>query len=199
MNEVRAFIAIELPEALKQRLEELVNRLRNQGPPGVKWVKPDGIHLTIKFLGNVPPDSLAGISGAVAESAKGIAPICLRAENLGVFPNPRRTQVIWVGVGGEVDRLISLQKRLETNLARLGFTPEARPFSPHLTLARLGDRMPPEERERLGKFITTCRFEAAAFTADGLSLMRSELRRDGAIYSRLSLITLVGSGSVNHS
>ncbi len=195
MTEIRAFIAIELPEALRLKLARLTAELRQAGPPEVKWVNPDGIHLTLKFLGCIPADTVPRITQAINESVRDIAPIPLKAEGLGVFPHPRRPQVVSVGVSGDVERLAGLEKRIETRLTPLGFAPESRPFTAHLTLARAKDQMTPEERERLGQLVMTARFAATPFTADGVSLMRSELRRDGAIYTRLSFSRLDNSAA----
>jgi 2'-5' RNA ligase len=157
----------------------------------VKWVDPYNIHLTLKFLGNVAVDMLDDITGALEKAAQGIAPFHLKVKELGVFPNLRRVQVAWVGISGEVDKLAQLQQRIESNLAPLGFAPESRPFVPHLTLARLRDQALLAERQRFGQLITGTRFEAAnAIKVNALSLMRSQLTREGAIYSRISSVGL---------
>ena len=112
---------------------------------------------------------------------------------MGVFPNLRRVQVVWVGMDGEIDKLRQLQKRIEFNLAPLGFAAETRPFTPHLTLARLRDRALPGERERLGQLIAGTKFETVhTIKVDSINLMRSQLTREGAIYSRLSSVELRG-------
>jgi 2'-5' RNA ligase len=191
VEQVRCFIAIELPEAVKAGLTRLQAQLTSASLTPVKWVDPYGIHLTLKFLGNVNLDRISQITGAIEEAAQGIPPFHLEVKDLGVFPNPRRVQVVWVGVGGEVDKLLQLQKRLETNLARLGFAPEPRAFTPHLTLARVRDQASPDERQKLGQFISDNKFEAAySFPVDSISLMRSQLTREGAIYSQISSVTL---------
>lgn len=195
MMEIRAFIAIELPEELRLKLGRLVSDLKKSGPSGIKWVNPNGIHLTLKFLGSVPAEKLPRITQAIESAANGTQAIPLRADGLGAFPNTRRPQIVWVGISGDTTRLATLQKRIDSNLIPLGFTPEARPFTAHLTLARMREQMTPEERERLGRLLVASRFEASAFTADGVSLMRSELRREGAVYTRLSLSQLASEES----
>jgi len=191
MEQVRCFIAIELPEELKAGLSQLQSRLKVGEQAGVKWVDPYSIHLTLKFLGSVAVDRIDEITGAIEEATQGTSPFHLEVKELGVFPNLRRVQVAWVGISGEVDKLGQLQRRIESNLARLGFAPESRPFTPHLTLARLRDRALPDERQRFGQLIASTRFEAA-FTIDvnTISLMKSQLTREGAIYSRISSIGL---------
>jgi len=191
MDLVRSFIAIELPDELKQGLTQLEAQLKMGKQPWVKWVDPYSIHLTLKFLGSIAVDRTSEITRAMAEAVQGISPFHLEAKDLGVFPNLRRVQVIWVGVSGGVDKLNQLQQHLESNLARLGFASESRPFTPHLTLARLRDRASLDERQSLGQLIASTRFEAAyTIKVDAINLMRSQLTREGAIYSRISSVEL---------
>ena len=191
MEQVRCFIAIGLPDEIKEGLVQLQAQLKSGNQPGVKWVDPYGIHLTLKFLGSVAADRIDPITGAMGEAAQGIPPFRLKVEGLGVFPSLRRVQVVWVGVSGEVDRLAQLQQRIESNLAGLGFAPERRRFTPHLTLARLRDRASLDERQRFGQLIAGTKFELAySFQVDAISLMRSQLTREGAIYSRISAVEL---------
>jgi 2'-5' RNA ligase len=191
METVRCFIAIELPDEVKAGLKDIQARLKSGSQAPVKWVDPYGVHLTLKFLGGVDGAKIAPITAAVAEAAKGIAPFSLKVEGLGAFPNLRRVQVVWVGVSGEVDRLSDLQQRLENNLAGLGFAPEKRRFTPHLTLARVRDQASLAEREGLGQLIAGTESKASyGFPVTEVSLMRSQLTREGAIYSRLSAAAL---------
>jgi len=191
MEQVRCFIAVELPDELKKGLTQLQSRLKLGEQSWVKWVDPYSIHLTLKFLGNVAVDRIGEITGAIGEAAQGMSPLYLEVKELGVFPNLRRVQVAWVGVSGEVDKLGQLQQRIESNLAHLGFAPESRPFTPHLTLARIRDQASPAERQRFGELIVSTRFETAyTIEVDAISLMKSQLTREGANYSRISSIGL---------
>jgi 2'-5' RNA ligase len=191
MEPVRCFIAVGLIDEIKARLKELQAQLKSGGQASIKWVDPYSIHLTLKFLGDVDAAKIPPITAAMEEAARGIAPFSLKVEGLGAFPNLRRVQVVWVGVGGEVDKLAHLQQRLESNLAGLGFTPEKRRFSPHLTLARVRDRASLDEQEGLGRLIADTKFETAySFPVAAVSLMKSQLTRDGAIYSRISTAEL---------
>ena len=192
MEQVRSFIAIELPDELKLGLTQLEAQLKMSKQPWVKWVDPYSIHLTLKFLGSIAVDRISEITGVMEEAIQGILPFHLEVKDLGVFPNVRRVQVVWVGIRGEVDKLSQLQQHLESNLARLGFAPESRPFTPHLTLARLRNRASLDERQSFGQLIATTRFEAAyTIMVDAISLMRSQLTREGAIYSRISSVRLM--------
>ncbi|MFC1864718.1 RNA 2',3'-cyclic phosphodiesterase [Chloroflexota bacterium] len=191
MEQIRSFIAIELPEELKLEISQLEARLKSGKQPGMKWVAPDSIHLTLKFLGNIVIDRTGEITRAMEEAAKGIPPFQLEVKELGVFPNLKRVQVVWVGISGEVDKLGQLQQGIESNLARLGFAPESRPFTAHLTLARLRNQSSLDEQQRFGQLIAGTRFEAGTIIkVDAISLMRSELTREGAIYSRISSVKL---------
>jgi 2'-5' RNA ligase len=191
MEQIRTFIAIELPDELKLALIRLQDQLKSGSQAPVKWVKPNGIHLTLKFLGNIGIDTVGKITTALEEAVGGISPFHLEAKGLGVFPNLRRVQVIWVGVTGEVDQLRQLQQSIESSLKALGFVPESRPFSPHLTLARLSDRATADERQSLGQLIAGISFETAyAIDVGSIDLMRSQLTRDGAIYTRINSIKL---------
>ena len=191
MEQVRSFIAIELPDELKLGLTQLEAQLKMSKQPWVKWVDPYSIHLTLKFLGSIAVDRISEITRAMEEAIQGIPPFHLEVKDLGVFPNLRRVQVAWVGISGEVDKLSQLQQHLESNLARLGFAPESRPFTPHLTLARLRNRASPDERQSFGQLIANTRFETTyTIKVDAISLMRSQLTREGAIYNQISLVKL---------
>ena len=191
MEQVRSFIAIELPNELKVGLSQLEAQLKSGKQSGVKWVNPYSIHLTLKFLGSIAVDKISQITKSMNEAVQGISPFHLEVKELGAFPNLRRVQVVWVGISGEVDKLAQLQQRIESNLARLGFAPESRPFTPHLTLARLRNQASLDERQRLGELIADTRFEVAyTIKVDTINLMRSQLTREGAVYSRISTVGL---------
>jgi len=193
MEQVRSFIAIELPDELKEGLAQLEAQLKLGKPSSVKWVDPSSIHLTLKFLGNIAVDRISAITQAMEEATQGISPFHLEVTGLGVFPNLKRVQVAWVGIGGEIDKLGQIQQRIESSLAPLGFTAESRLFTPHLTLARLRDRASADERQRFGQLIAGTRFEAVyTIKVASINLMRSQLTREGAIYSRLSTVGLRG-------
>jgi len=191
MEQVRSFIAIELPGELKLGLAQLQTKLESGRQPWVKWVDPNSIHLTLKFLGSVGIDRIDDITRAMEMAVRGISPFRLEVKELGAFPNLRRVQVVWVGVSGEINEVVRLQQQIESSLTPLGFAPEGRRFTPHLTLARLRDGASPDERQRFGQLITATRFETAyTIDVEAINLMRSQLSREGAIYSRISSVGL---------
>jgi len=188
---IRSFIAIELPEEAKKGLQRVQSELSLGRYPFVKCVSPEGIHLTLKFLGNIPEPKLAAIVKVMEQSSQGVTPFPLQITEVGAFPNMRRPRVIWVGIKGELDKLIGWQKRLDEGLVPLGFPREERPFTPHLTLARVRENCSPADRLRFGETVATAHVEIDyKFTVTSLNLMRSQLRPTGAVYSRLAEIKL---------
>jgi 2'-5' RNA ligase len=194
VDTVRSFVAIQLPDELKQEMDEVIGQLKSAGgQTGVKWVDPHSIHLTLKFLGDVAVDRLDEITVALGEATRSIPRFHLAVGGLGVFPNPRRVRVAWVGVSGKTDVLERLQWRVESAMTRLGFAAESRKFTPHLTLARVRERVAPQERQRLGQLVDGSNFESRhGIGVDAVHLMRSQLTSRGAIYSRISSVTLEG-------
>ena len=191
MEQIRSFIAIELPGELKLELSRLQAGLKTPAHPSVKWVDPDSIHLTLKFLGSIAVDRTDDITGAMNEAVRHIPPFHLAIQNLGVFPNPKQVRVVWVGLGGEVTILTRLKRQLEASLAKLGFAAETRPFSAHLTLARLRHQAPPPEREDFGQQVAASKIAISKrFKVTAVSLMKSQLTREGAIYHRLNSVAL---------
>ena len=192
MEQIRSFIAIELPDELKLGLARLEDQLKITGQSWVKWVDPSRIHLTLKFLGSIGIDRISEITETMETAVQGIPPFRLEVKGLGVFPSLKRVQVAWVGISGEIAKLSRLQQRLESNLARLGFTAESRPFTPHLTLARLRNQASSDERRSFGQLIAATRFEAAnTIKATAINLMKSRLTGEGAIYSRIGSVRLI--------
>ena len=190
-SELRLFVACELPSEMKAALTALQDALRRQGAPPVRWVRPGGIHLTLKFLGSVPAQRVTDICAVLAPTVDGIRPLQLSLGSLGTFGGRRGARVVWVGVNGDVERAAQLQRRVEEALARLGFPTEERAFSPHLTLARVPDHVGSAERERLWDLTKALAApEAASVTIREVSLMRSVLGPSGAVYERLAAFPL---------
>jgi len=191
MKQIRSFIAIELPEQLKQELVILEAELKDKSGISAKWVDPYSIHLTIKFLGNVSVDKIDGILSVMEKAVTGTSPFSLQITGLGAFPNLNRVQVAWVGLAGELNKLAELQKRLESGLVSFGFPVESRAFKPHLTLARVRDRVPLIDRQRFGRIIAETGFKAENdIKVASINLMKSELTREGAIYSCTGTVAL---------
>jgi RNA 2',3'-cyclic 3'-phosphodiesterase len=190
VEDIRAFVAIPLPGYIKQKLGEVQERLKTIRSP-TRWVAPESIHLTLKFLDSITEDTATAVTGVMEEAAIICGPFRLTLKGLGVFPNARKVQVVWAGVGGDIVKLVDLQKELDSGLSSLGFTPESRPFSAHLTLARMKDEAGASDREAMGRLIEATSFEGGEFQVDSFSLMRSQLRREGPLYTPLASVSLI--------
>jgi 2'-5' RNA ligase len=196
MEILRLFVAIELPPDVRSALAETQLALQRSDPAAarlVKWVDVSSIHLTLKFLGDAPDTSLGALRSALARAAAGRPSLVLSLGQAGCFPNARQPRVLWVGVAGENERLASLQQAVEAQIAPLGFPTESRRFSPHLTLGRVRDDADAAARQRLGSALQSARVAPASFVASSISLMRSELRPSGAVYTRLAEAALPGA------
>nr|MBC7245472.1 RNA 2',3'-cyclic phosphodiesterase [Chloroflexota bacterium] len=192
MEQIRTFVAIELDDALKNALRQVQEELKRAPVSRIgRWVSPDGIHLTLKFLGNVSTERLPEIIQAMERGCRSTAPFTIALSQPGFFPNTRRLRVVWVGLTGDMDALQRLQRALESELNALGFPPEKRGFQPHLTLARIRDYARPNEREEMAKRIVATQVETSiSMLVREVHLMRSDLRPTGAVYTRLATVPL---------
>jgi RNA 2',3'-cyclic 3'-phosphodiesterase len=183
---MRAFIAIELPEDVKNGLRDLESSLKTSNPASAKWVDPCSIHLTLKFLGNTRLDLIPTITSELDSICKNTPSFSLAITELGAFPDARRVQVVWVGLTGDLSDLNRIQKRVEAAISPLGYPTEKRPFVPHLTLARVRDSASFLDRQNLGSLISRSRINASLkLRVDSVSLIQSRLTPEGAIHTKL--------------
>jgi 2'-5' RNA ligase len=187
---LRLFVAIDLPEDVRESLGRLQSDLRRHDLSGLRWTRPDGIHLTLKFLGETPASSLPAIKGALARAVRGAPSFHLALGAPGTFGNRRGPRVLWLDVEGDVEPLQQLQAAVERELAAAGFGPEERAFSPHLTLARVQQPPSPGLAERLSRALAAVTPPRGEIEATELVLMRSSLQAGGAVYSRVAAFPL---------
>ncbi len=194
MEKLRLFIAIPLSESLLKRLADVQYRLQGKVPHrSVRWVRPEGVHLTLKFLGDTPRDKIPTIQEALMVVARNAPTSTLTAEGLGCFPSPSRPRVLWVGLTEPTGRLKVLYEAIEEAMTFLGYKPERHSFTPHLTLGRVRRGVSREGGRQIGEAITGTRVGALeTFTADRFELIRSELKPSGAEYTTLESFALVG-------
>ncbi|MDP2265697.1 MAG: RNA 2',3'-cyclic phosphodiesterase, partial [Thiobacillus sp.] len=188
---IRVFAAIEPPPEVLREIEQIQFRLRKLIHGVIHWTRPEGLHLTLKFFGDVAPGSVAEIGERLACYTRETRALRLRAARVGVFPDLDRPRVIWLGIGGDTQPLEKLQKRIEEGFTTLGFAKENRPFRPHLTLGRV--KTP---RGLLGLAEVTendILYHAGEFTASSLDLIKSDLTPTGAVYTRLACFPLQGT------
>lgn len=173
---IRTFIAIELPEEVKNGLRSLQARLKSSNPNTAKWVDPGSIHLTLKFLGETHLELIPAITSALDNIAAVVPPFSLSVTDLGAFPNLHRVQIVWVGLTGDLPILNRLQRDIETVISPLGFPTEKRTFLPHLTLARMRDTASSQARQMLGSLLSGTRIDIPMKLRVGsVSLMQSRL------------------------
>lgn len=180
----RVFCAIELPEAVRARLQDHIQQLRtNVAHAATSWSRVENIHLTLKFFGNVALDKLPAISHAAARTVTEFSSFEIAVGTTGVFPRPSRAQVLWIGVNDPSGKLSALQQRFEDECPRVTFPKENRPFRPHLTIARIRK---PEGARRLADAHLSMQFEPIPVTLTELIVFRSELSSKGSKYTAIS-------------
>jgi 2'-5' RNA ligase len=182
VTDLRLFIAARPPDAVRRGLDNLLGSLESRGD-GVKWVRSDSIHLTLKFLGSVDETMVRAIDDAAAQCARGVGEIPLTVGRVGTFPDMRRPRVIWVGLTGEIDRLGSVAGALEEACFTLGFPKEGRAFRPHLTLGRVKDRLSVDTIKKIEQKKDVV---LGDMVVDAIELIKSDLRPSGAVYTTLS-------------
>ncbi|MGZ3640287.1 MAG: RNA 2',3'-cyclic phosphodiesterase [Ktedonobacterales bacterium] len=187
----RTFIAVELSDDAREALQRRIARLQRK-LPGVRLADPASLHLTLVFLGELDDDRLNDVIAKSLDAARASRPFSLSLGELGTFGSRRAPRVIWTGVTGDVAPLLSLQQRLASDLESLGFPREERPFSPHLTLARLKQPLAPEIVGQIDALqqAPIPRDERATFAVDHIAVMKSELASSGARYTRLQACPL---------
>jgi len=179
---LRLFVAIVPPPAVRDAAAEVLREMRGLAPEGVRWVPPENVHLTLKFLGNVEPGGVAEVFAAADRAAAGVAPFELGTRGVGAFPSWRRPRVVWLGLddSGPLARLAS---RVETAFAGIGFERETRGFSAHLTLGRVKR---PGDFTALGAYADAHRdLSVGRWHVTRIAVMKSVLGREGATYEAL--------------
>ncbi len=180
----RVFCAIDLPGNLKEQLNARITFLREHvAQTQASWTRPDSIHLTLKFLGETPQSRIDSLSLATSESATGLGRFKILAQQCGSFPRTGVPRVLWIGIDDPEERLVELHSRLEDACAQAGFSREARPFHPHLTLARIRR---PQGARRLAEAHRELAFTPVEFEVSELLVIRSELGKEGSKYTTIS-------------
>lgn len=191
MTSIRSFIAVELSEHARLELTRLQDRLRDISPPKtVRWTSPKNIHLTLHFLGDVPVQRVEEVGRIVREVAAIHAPFTLTLCSLGCFPHTRRPRILWVGLSGQTEVLVNLHRELGEKLRQgIGFQPESRPYSPHLTIGRVSKAVAQGRLSELGQLLEQeipGVGELAILPVEGIHLIRSDLKPGGPVYTSLA-------------
>ncbi len=193
METLRLFIAIELDDAMRRALKRAQTQLQDDKQNGlvaqkiVRWVAPQNIHLTLRFLGNSNSAQVSSLTRVLAQIAQHTAPFTLTARGLGCFPNARRPNNVWVGLEGDVPCAALLARQIDDACAALGFAREERGFIAHLTLGRVKRAAPNAQRTVLGEFIKTIPTETyGIISARAVNLISSDLQPQGPLYTMLA-------------
>lgn len=180
MEKIRTFIAIDIPTELREALGEMISELKRT-PADIKWVQPEAVHLTLKFLGEITPADVQSVFTVMEKVAANHHPFELFSASKGAFPSFRRPRVLWIGINQtNRSRLVQLQREVEQGMAEIGFPEEKRSFSPHLTIGRVRN---PRGIETAVQQFMEYPFPEYSIPVNALLVMKSELRREGARYS----------------
>ncbi len=189
-QEIRSFLAFELPAHMKETVSKVSEDLRTL-PMNIRWVKPGNIHLTVIFMGNIPMDILPQLGEEVQRVCSLYGPFGITIDGVGIFGSKKSPRVLWVGVEGDIERMSFFKKALEKRLRGLGIKGENRKFNPHLTLGRF--KKGPSSFEALDHI----QRKYGGLTSkpgqlNELILYKSELKPGGAVYTKISSWPLTG-------
>jgi len=186
---IRSFLAIELPEPILKKIGEVQGDIRSTHAE-VRWTNPEKIHLTLKFFGNIEESRIDPIFRSIEEPIRDTLPFSLKVRGVGAFPHLKNPRVIWIGLVEEREILTSFQKQIETQLEKVGFQPENRPFHPHLTLGRMKSSRGKEEL--VGRMERHKEEEFGDFEVERVVLFKSDLRPSGPIHTPVREMKLGG-------
>jgi 2'-5' RNA ligase len=187
---LRLFVACEIPEDARRVIASAIETLRQRSGEAVRWVRPDGLHVTLKFLGEVPLRNMPRVKLACQEAVAGHSPFTLEFASIGTFGGREGLRLMWAGIAGDVLRLEALVRSMNTALAVVGFEPERRPFRPHLTLGRVRDEIPTRKRAEIEVAVGKLDIPETPWRVSHVSLMRSHLLAGGARYETLATFPL---------
>lgn len=177
---IRAFISVEIPDEIKGALQGIQQAFRESGDR-VTWVRPQGMHITLKFLGDIEEESIPGIGAWMQKAVDGIEPFVIHLVGTGVFPGMKKPRVLWAGIREGAEDLKKIQEDLDSRLSEIGFPREARPFRPHMTMGRIKEIHDPKRlKARIERYREA---EIGSMRAASIHLFQSQLRPDGAFYT----------------
>lgn len=184
---IRTFAAITVPPSVKKAVEQIQDRFKQTRAP-IKWVNPANLHLTLKFLGNVPEEQVGEIKERLADAGKGISSFILKATEIGVFPNEKRPRVLWLGFSEASEQIQKLVGNIEHQLQKSGFKPGGRKFTPHLTIGRI---RPHGKKSSISQIIQNEKnVSCDSIGVKCFHLIKSDLKPSGSVYTVLNTFDL---------
>jgi 2'-5' RNA ligase len=193
MSVIRAFIALDLTPEIIDCLEQVTNQLQEQmGDVPVRWVAPQNIHLTLKFLGDVSVNNIKVLTALLESEVVSQKPMVISVGGVGAYPKVRSPRVIWVGVESPQE-LLALQRGIDAQTARIGYTPDHRTFSPHQTQGRVSRNASPQEVRKIGDVLSSQKVGFLGVARiHAVQLYRSDLKPSGAVYTKLFTASFKG-------
>ena len=195
-SRVRVFVAVELPDPVKAEMGKLIAAVDALELRGVRTVRAEGLHLTLRFLGDVDSDVVPSIISAMETAAAESAPFELTLAGTGAFPNTATPRTLWVGMKGDLDQLVTLQRGVQSALETAGFGRSGERFSPHVTIARVRDRVSSTHRRRAAAVLNEAIPSPIKVRVDSITLMRSTPQPGGSIYNQLHTAPLGARGTI---
>lgn len=190
-SSLRLFIAVELPDEARSAVSGVIKQVVESGVKNLRPVRPETVHLTLKFLGDVPSNGVDELVERVTPVARARTPFSMALSGAGVFPSPAKTRVLWLGIGGDTKALGELHSGIEDAVAGLGFARDRKPFSPHLTVARLDNRASRADRFLAAEALASVPHpDGVEIPVRSISIMRSILGRGGAIHHLIAELPL---------
>jgi RNA 2',3'-cyclic 3'-phosphodiesterase len=187
---LRLFVACEVPEDVKSAVGTVTATLREESGSAVRWVNPENVHLTLKFLGEVPQKTLPAVKIAMQEAVVRHSPFSLEFSNIGMFGGREGLRTMWMGIAGDILRLEALARDMNRALDVVGFEADRRPFRPHLTIGRVRDHISTRERAAIEVAVGKTNIPPAQWRTSQVSLIRSKLTKSGARYETVATFPL---------
>jgi len=186
MDLVRTFIAADIPPTIQKSIQQQVDNLRLKiGDSSVRWMTVRNTHITLKFLGDVSPVNVDALTQIIRTETDTRHAFDINITGLGSFPSPKRAQVLYIGIQASAE-LEALQRGIESACARVGFESEARPFSPHLTIGRVRQRIPKSDQQKIYEILRGVKIDSLGTArVDSVHLYKSERKSSGAVYTKL--------------
>ncbi|MBV6450994.1 MAG: RNA 2',3'-cyclic phosphodiesterase [Anaerolineales bacterium] len=182
---MRAFIAFEIPREIQQAIYKTTSPLRAELNRCVRWTPPENIHLTLKFLGEIPPAQVDALTSALRVQADSVPAFKVEVGGLGSFPDVKRARVLWIGIQAPAE-IQTLQRGIESACARLGYESESRGFSPHLTIGRVRQQATPADAQKIRRALEAATIDSlGAVRVDSVHLFKSDLQKSGAVYTKI--------------
>ena len=185
MSHLRAFIAVELPLEIRQNVQRATSSLRRDTGPLIRWVALENMHLTLKFLGDIPSENVEVLTQLTDAQADSFNSFDIHLSGIGAFPGPKRPRVIYIGIQAPAE-LEEFQRQVESATRRLGYKPEERVFAPHLTIGRVRQHVGGDDQQKIRRLLEASTIDSLGTArVNSVHLYKSDLKPNGPVYTKL--------------